>query len=135
MIHQKIPFMLGCLVLLTCYEGLEAQDKFRLVPLGPAFKVKIQKDTLSRIISESLTSIERSIQDADALDKTFFDKGIDQKGVRSMDFFGPHLLTSPRARDISHVGLLFMGVAKSVVEKLLKERSLFDASQRCLKNS
>ncbi|KAL3886200.1 hypothetical protein ACJMK2_026209 [Sinanodonta woodiana] len=73
---------------------------------------------LSRIIFKYVPIIERSIRDANALDKTFFDKGIDHKGVKSKDFFGPHLLTSPRAKNISDAGTVFIGVTKAVAERL-----------------
>ncbi|KAL3886199.1 hypothetical protein ACJMK2_026208 [Sinanodonta woodiana] len=74
-------------------------------------------DDISWIISRSLRRVERSIRDANALDKLFSDKGIDQKGVRNKDLFGPHLLTSPRAKNISDAGMFSIGVTKAVVDR------------------
>ncbi|KAK3605230.1 hypothetical protein CHS0354_038666 [Potamilus streckersoni] len=128
LIHRKFLSILGVLVLLACSQGqtleqaiqpIENLDKTLFQRVDVTANEKIQKDViLSNIVSASLPSIELNIQSAVSQDKSFFDRGIDQVGVRNTDFFGPHLITSPQAIEIASVGELFSGVAKSAVEKL-----------------
>ncbi|KAK3609599.1 hypothetical protein CHS0354_038598 [Potamilus streckersoni] len=124
LIHKKFPFPLGLLVLLlTCTEGIRLAVQQMETDLFQHVEVtsteQIQKDNvLSRIVSESLQSIEGAIQAADGKDKKLFDLGIDRVDPRSTDAFGPHLLTSSQAVEIAPFGKLYTGITKSAVETL-----------------
>ncbi|KAL3886204.1 hypothetical protein ACJMK2_026213 [Sinanodonta woodiana] len=127
-VHQTFILILSGLVLLGCSYGQTldqaiqpienlGQSLFQRVDLTD--NEQIQKEViLSNTVSASLPSVESNIQAAVSQDKSFFDRGIDQVGVKNTDFFGPHLFTSPQAIEIASAGELFSGVSKSAVETL-----------------